>query len=187
MNFWSRLRTWSQAIFYRSRMESEMDAELRFHMEVRAEDLMRGGLPRAEAMRQARIEFGGIERVKEEGREARGARIFDELIQDLRYGARMFRKSMGFTAVAVLTLSLGIGANTAIFSVVNAVLLSPLPYANAHRLVLVKELLPNISAEPFNVAGPDIAEIQKLNHVFEGVGGFRVWTYEFSGRGEPAR
>jgi len=187
MNFWSRLRTWSQAIFYRSRMESEMDAELRFHMEVRAEDLMRGGLPRAEAMRQARIEFGGIERVKEEGREARGARIFDELIQDLRYGARMFRKSMGFTAVAVLTLSLGIGANTAIFSVVNAVLLSPLPYANAHRLVLVKEILPNLSAEPFNVSGPDIAEIQKLNHVFEGVGGFRVWTYEFSGRGEPTR
>ncbi|MGB6962507.1 MAG: ABC transporter permease, partial [Candidatus Acidiferrum sp.] len=72
-------------------------------------------------------------------------------------------------------------------SVVNAVLLSPLPYANAHRLVLVKELLPNITAEPFNVSGPDIAEIQKLNHVFEGVGGFSVWTYEFSGRGEPAR
>ncbi|MGB9460970.1 MAG: ABC transporter permease, partial [Candidatus Acidiferrum sp.] len=97
------------------------------------------------------------------------------------------RKSPGFTAVAVLTLALGIGANTAIFSVVNAVLLSPLPYANAHRLVLVKELLPNITAEPFNVSGPDIAEIQKLNHVFEGVGGFSVWTYEFSGRGEPAR
>ena len=89
--------------------------------------------------------------------------------------------------MAVLTLALGIGANTAIFSVVNAVLLSPLPYADAHRLMLVKEILPNISAEPFNVSGPDIAEIQKLNHVFEGVGGFRVWTYEFSGKGEPVR
>jgi predicted permease len=187
MTLWNRFRSLWEAIFHRTRVESEMDAELRFHIAAYAEDLMRAGVSREEATRRARIEFGGIERVKEEGREARGARLLDELAQDLRYGARMFRKSLGFTAVAVLTLALGIGANTAIFSVVNAVLLSPLPYANAHRLVLVKELLPNLSAEPFNVSGPDIAEIQKLNHVFEGVGGFRVWTYEFSGRGEPAR
>jgi predicted permease len=187
MTLWSRLSSWCKTALRRSRMESEMDAELRFHIETRAEDLVRSGVSREEAMRRARMEFGSIERVKEEGREARGARLLDELIQDLHHGARMFRKSPGFTAVAILTLALGIGANTAIFSVVNAVLLSPLPYANAHRLVLVKELLPNLSADPFNVSGPDIAEIQKLNHVFEGVGGFRVWTYEFSGRGEPAR
>ncbi|HMD07371.1 MAG TPA: ABC transporter permease [Candidatus Acidoferrum sp.] len=187
MTLGSRFRSWTRTVLRRSRMESEMDAELRFHIEAFAEDLASRGVPRGEAMRRARIEFGGIERVKEEGREARGTRILDELRQDFRYGVRMFRKSPGFTAVAVLTLALGIGANTAIFSVVNAVLLSPLPYANAHRLMLVKETLPNLSAEPFNVSGPDIAEIQKLNHVFEGVGGFRVWTYEFSGRGEPAR
>jgi predicted permease len=187
MKLWSRLRSWLGAILRRSRMESEMDAELHFHIESRAEDLMRSGITREEALRRARVEFGAIERVKEEGREARGVSFFDELLQDLRFGLRILRKSPGFTAVAVLTLTLGIGANTAIFSVVNAVLLSPLPYANAHRLMLVKELLPNLSAEPFNVSGPDIAEIQKLNHVFEGVGGFRVWTYEFSGRGTPAR
>jgi predicted permease len=187
MTIWNRFRSWWSATLRRSRMESEMDAELRFHIEAYAEDLARSSVSRGEAMRRARIEFGGIERVKEEGREARGARLLDELVQDLRYGARMFRKSPGFTAVPVLTLALGIGANTAIFSVVNAVLLSPLPYTNAHRLTLVKELLPNISAEPFNVSGPDIAGIQKMNHVFEGVGGFRVWTYEFSGKGEPAR
>src|SRR5271167_33689 len=187
MTLGSRFRSWTRTVLRRSRMESEMDAELRFHIEAFAEDLASRGVPRGEAMRRARIEFGGIERVKEEGREARGTRILDELRQDFRYGVRMFRKSPGFTAVAGLTLALGIGANTAIFSVVNAVLLSPLPYANAHRLMLVKETLPNLSAEPFNVSGPDIAEIQKLNHVFEGVGGFRVWTYEFSGRGEPAR
>jgi putative ABC transport system permease protein len=187
MNLWSRLSSWCQAALRRSRMESEMDAELRFHMEASTEDLVRSGVSREEAMRRARMEFGAIERVKEEGREARGVRLLDEMFQDLQYGARMFRKSPGFTAIAVLTLALGIGANTAIFSVVNAVLLSPLPYANAYRLMLVKELLPNVTAEPFNVSGPDIAEIQKLNHVFDGVGGFRVWTYEFSGRGEPAR
>ncbi|MGC1616958.1 MAG: permease prefix domain 1-containing protein, partial [Candidatus Acidiferrum sp.] len=172
MTHWSRFLSWSRTAFRRSRMESEMDAELHFHIETFAEDLVRSGVPLEDAMRRARIEFGGVERVKEEGREARGARLVDELTHDLRYGARILRKSPGFTAVAVLTLALGIGANTAIFSVVNAVLLSPLPYANAHRLVLVKELLPNITAEPFNVSGPDIAEIQKLNHVFEGVGGF---------------
>jgi predicted permease len=187
MTLGSRFRSWTRTVFRRSRRESEMEVELHFHIESLAEDLVRGGVSRGEALRRARIEFGGIERVKEEGREARGARLLDELMQDLRYGIRMFRNSTGFTAVAVLTLALGIGANTAIFSVVNAVLLSPLPYASAHRLVLVKELLPNLSAEPFNVSGPDIAEIQKRNHVFEGVGGFRVWTYEFSGRGEPAR
>jgi predicted permease len=187
MTFWSRLRSWSRAILRRSRMESEMEAELRFHLETFAEELIRSGVPGEEAMRRARIEFGGIERVKEEGREARGVSLLDQLIQDLRFGVRVFRKSPGFTVVAVLTLALGIGANTAIISVVKAVLLSPLPYANAHRLAMVKETLPTMSAEPFNVSGPDIAQIQKLNHVFDGVGGFRVWTYELSGRGEPQR
>jgi predicted permease len=187
MRVWSRIRSWWGATMRRSRMESEMDAELRFHMEAFAEDLTRSGVPRQEARRRARIEFGGTERVKEEGREARGLNFLDELGQDLRYGLRALRKSPGFTVVVVLTLALGIGANTAIFSVVNAVLLSPLPYAAADRLVLVKEVLPHIGPAPFSVSGPDIPEIQKLNHVFEKIGGFRVWTYELSGKGEPQR
>ncbi len=169
MTLWSRLSSWWNATLRRSRMESEMDAELQFHMEARAEDLMRGGLPRAEATRQARIEFGGIERVKEEGREARGLRFLDELFWDLRYAFRTMRKSRGFTVVAVFTLALGIGATTAMFSLVYNLVFDPLPYKAADRLAVIRIHDPkehNGSGRD-EFAIPEFLDYRQQNHVFE--------------------
>src|SRR6266851_1225145 len=143
MTLWSRFRFWMRAILRRSRMESEMDAELRFHIEAFAEDLMRSGVAREEALRRARIEFGGIEQTKEECRDARGVNFVESLLQDLRFGLRMLRKNPGFTALTILILGLGIGANTAIFSLGNSILLKPLPYPESNRLVHAQWLFPS--------------------------------------------
>jgi putative ABC transport system permease protein len=183
MRLWSRLRSWTRANLTRSRMESEMDAELKFHMDACANDLVRSGVPRAEALRRARIEFGGVERVKEECRESRGVSFAQTLLQDLRFGLRMLRKSPGFTSVAILTLALGIGANTAIFSVVDAVLLRSLPYPDANRLVILNEELPRTGG--LNVSLPDFLDWRAQNRSFDEMAAFAPNSFTLTGAGEP--
>jgi hypothetical protein len=122
------------ALLQRERFEQEMSAELHFHVQAYADDLARSGVPRAEAERRARMEFGRVDTVREDCRQARGLRLWDELRQDLRYAARQLRKAPVFTFAAVVSLALGIGANTAIFSLIDAVLYRTLPVASPHEL-----------------------------------------------------
>jgi predicted permease len=131
------------------------------------------------------VEFGGIERAKEECRDARGVNHFEAMVQDLRFGARMLRKNAGFTAVAVLTLALGIGANTAIFSVVNGVLLSPLPFPNPDELFEVYSK--TASSEQDSITYPNFLDWQKDNHTFSSLGAFRSDDFNLTGAGQPER
>ncbi len=137
MAFLARINSFWRNALHRSDMEQDMSNELQFHLERRAEDLIaRGGLSPEQARRIARLEFGSMEKYKEQARQSLGLRLLDELRGDLRYAFRTFGKSKGFTAAAIATLALGIGANTAVFSVVDALLLRTLPVKNAEELVV---------------------------------------------------
>jgi putative ABC transport system permease protein len=181
----NRLRLRFRALFFRSRMENELQEELRFHLEREIEENIVRGMSPEEARYAAIRGFGGVERVKEESRDVRGVRFVEDLWQDLRYGARMLIKQPGFALIAVVTLALGIGANTAIFSLVNAVLLRPLSYREPDRLVSVQGTNPQKGFKIDRVSPADLADWREQNSVFEQLAASRDAQYNLTGRGEP--
>jgi len=182
-DFLIRLR----ALFRRSAVEGELDDEHRFHFEQQVEKLVRSGLPLAEARRRARLTIGGSDQIKEECRDARGVRFIETLAQDIRYGLRMLRKSPVFTAVAVLTLALGIGANTAIFSVVNATLLRPLPIHHPGRVVALHDQLPNLNLPRTGISPLQFHDYSAHTNIFESTALLIEKNLNLTGAGQPQR
>ena len=163
----ARLRRRLRALTRRPALEREMDDEMRFHVEMEAAELIRAGIPAAEAWRRARVAFGGVERFKEEARDARLGRAMEELIADVRYALRGLRRSPGFALTAILTLALGIGATSAVFSAISAVLLAPLPYPTPERLVRIYEQ--NSPTNRWTISNADWQAIKEQQRSFESV------------------
>ena len=173
----------------RKRMLESLDQEIRDYIEAETQDNIERGMSPEEARYAALRKFGNVTRVKEETREVWSVIWLEQLVQDVRYTARMLRKSPGFTVVAVLTLALGIGANTAIFSVVQAVILQPLPYPQPNRLVMLLERvrLRNYQNDLNDPSPGNFADWRAQNSVFEDVAAIQDKSFNLTGSGEPVR
>jgi putative ABC transport system permease protein len=185
MNWLSSLRLLATTLFRRPQAELEMDEEFASHIRDRAEDLVREGALPSDAERKARLEFGGYQKFKEESREAMGVHFVESLLQDARYAFRMLRKAPGFAAVAILTLALGIGANTAIFSIVYAILLRPLPYSHAEQLFSVGQRESHDNSVKTGFSYLNFLDLRDQNQIFSGVAGAQKHELTLTGRGEP--
>jgi predicted permease len=184
MRWLSKLRRRVRLIVDRKGVEREMRDEMRFHLEMEAEELTRFGAAESEALRLARRRFGGVARFEDEARDARGGRWLEQLRQDTRYAMRVLGRGRGFAAVAMLTLALGVGANTAIFSVVRGVLLRALPYPEPERLVAVQSV---IRGSPTAVSPPDFLDWRAQAKSFAGIAAYFLSTTNLTGTGEPER
>ena len=178
---WSDLHYRARALFRRRSLEGELDAELRFHIERQAEEYERAGMSRDEALRRAYAEFGGVERIKEESRDARGTRLLEMTVQDLHHAARSLRKSPGFTLAVVLTLALGIGACTTIFGAVDAVLLRSLPFRDLDRLMAINVISERCEACDNSTAGYYLA-LRERTRAFASLAGYGSWSGTLEGR-----
>jgi predicted permease len=167
--------------------EDSLDAELRLHLELETDANIRRGMSPAEARAEARRAFGSVAEIKDGCRDSWGLQTLDVLLQDVRFGLRSLRKHAGYTAVIVLTLALGIGANTAIFSVVHAVLLAPLPYANGDRLVEIRQEAPGIGIPDLSLSAKEVADYRARARTLDAVVEYHQMSFNLLGRGEASR
>src|SRR5215510_7560538 len=160
------------ALWRSDEIHDEIAEEMRFHIELRAEENVRRGMAPEEARREAERQFGRFSRIKEQGYDVRGGRWLEEVWQDLRYGARTLLKRPGFTLAAVLTLALGIGANTAMFTIVHGALLRPLDYPKPDQLMYLTAEAPAIGAARNALSVPEYTEFRQMNQSFAAIGAY---------------
>jgi putative ABC transport system permease protein len=178
------LRAWIQrmrGLFHNEQMDRELDDELKSHLEMHVADNLRAGMTAEEARRNALIKLGGVEQTKDSVRDGRGIPILGTLVQDVRFGVRMMRKSPGFAIVAVLTLALGIGANTAIFSIIDAVVLRPLPFRDPGHLVAVSSVDPKDATHGGEISYPAFLDWRSQTHSFEELSVWNTTNLTFTG------
>src|SRR5262245_5351579 len=183
LQIWRRLFS----LLRRGRYEREMEEEMRFHLEMQIEQNLSSGMAAEEAHYAARRQFGNQTWLKEVSREMWSLNFIGTLIQDLRYGVRMLLNKPGFSAVAALTLALGIGATAAIFSVVNGVLLKPLPYSNPEELVAVRLTAQGLSVKDLGPSDSTYFVFREQSHTFQDIGLYNTRFVNVTGLGEPER
>ena len=166
-----------QSFFRKDPLDQELDEEMASHLEMAVEENIQRGMPAEEARRQALIRFGGMQQARELHRESRGLPWLDILMQDLRFTLRILKRDRGFTTVAVLILALGIGANIAVFSVVDTILLRPLPLRDPQQLVRIVEKNPQSGESSKTYTADATQDFQQQNHSFQSVSGY----FAFSG------
>jgi putative ABC transport system permease protein len=174
-------------LFLRQKLERELEEEIRSHLEMQIEDNLRQGMSPEDARRVARLRFGGVEQVKESYRDKSRLGWIESLWQDLRYGMRMLLKKPSFTLIAVFTLALGIGATTAIFSVVEGVLLKPLPYLHPEELVAVTLASQGMGMEDMGISSSAYFIFREQSRTFQDIGLYNPYSVNVTGLGEPER
>jgi putative ABC transport system permease protein len=176
-----------RALFHKDKVEHDIDKEVRFHLEMETEKNVKRGMNPPDARREALMRFGGVEKFKEECRDVRGAPLIESLVQDMRYGVRILLRNPGFTVVAVLTLGLGIGANTAIFSVIYGVLMRPLPYKDGNQLVIVQQQAPLAKVTNIGFSVKEVQDYREQNQTLSDVVEHHSMSFTLLGGQEPQR
>jgi predicted permease len=183
----SGIRSLWRNLFARAEVERELDDELRAFIDELTAENMTSGMNPADARRAALLEAGGVEQIKEEVRDTRKGAIIETTLQDLRYGARLLRRAPAFAFIAVLTIALGIGANSAIFSVINAVVLKPLAYPASGQLMFITSQFPTLGFEKFWISAPEYFEYKELTREFSDIAAYNMGAVNFSEGDQPER